>query len=56
MAGGSTFSANFNSVTVFEESKSGAWTAIQTLNLLSPEFEGRSTPAEIAMHPNGRYL
>jgi 6-phosphogluconolactonase len=45
-----------NSVTVFEESKSDAWTAIQTLNLLSREFEGRSTAAEIAMHPNGRYL
>jgi 6-phosphogluconolactonase len=45
-----------NSVTVFEESKSGAWTVIQTLNLLPSEFEGRSTAAEIAMHPNGRYL
>ncbi|PWT96845.1 MAG: 6-phosphogluconolactonase [Terriglobia bacterium] len=46
-----------NTVTVFGQSNTGAaWSILQTIPLLLPQFEGRSTAAEIAMHPSGRYV
>jgi 6-phosphogluconolactonase len=40
-----------NTVTVFAESR-----IVQTVSLLPPQVEGTNTAAEIAIHPNGRYL
>ena len=38
------------------DSGSGALTSLQTVPLLSPQFTGMNTAAEIVRHPNGRYL
>ena len=40
-----------NTVTVFAESR-----IVQTVSLLAPHVEGGNAAAEIAIHPNGRYL
>jgi 6-phosphogluconolactonase len=40
-----------NTVTVFSESR-----MVQTVSLLAPHVEGGNAAAEIAIHPNGRYL
>jgi 6-phosphogluconolactonase len=40
-----------NTVTVFAESR-----IVQTVSLLPAPVEGRNAAAEIAIHPNGRYL
>ena len=46
-----------NTFTVLHESKTGGgWTATETQKLLPSDFAGRSTAAEIAIGPGGRYL
>ena len=40
-----------NTVTVFAESR-----MVQTVSLLPPQVKGSNTAAEIAIHPNGRYV
>jgi 6-phosphogluconolactonase len=46
-----------STVTVLGEGASSkSWNILQTVSLLSPDFQGRSTAAEIALHPNGRFL
>ena len=46
-----------NTVTVLAERASGeAWDCLQTLSLLAPDFQGYTIAAEIALHPNGRFL
>lgn len=47
----------FSTITVasFDE-KSGALATRQTVKTLPPDFKGNSTTAEIAVHPNGRFV
>lgn len=46
-----------NTVTVFRyQSEDGGGQAVQTLSTLPAEFTGRSSVAEIALHPNGNWL
>lgn len=46
-----------NSVTAFRwEAARGTLQEVQTVPTLPPEFAGRNTTAEIAVHPSGRFL
>ena len=45
-----------NTVTTYEIDAYGALTAVQVLSSLPAGFKGESYSAEIAMHPNGRWL
>jgi len=45
-----------SSVTVFANEKQESFRAIQTERMLSSGFSGRNDAAEIAIHPNGKFL
>ncbi len=45
-----------STVTVFANDKRETYRAIQTLSTLPQGFSGRNDAAEIAMHPNGKWL
>ena len=46
-----------SSVTVFRcNAKTAAMKEVQTVSTLPPEFSGNNTAAEIALHPNGKFL
>ena len=46
-----------STVTAFAyDAESGALSELQTVSTLPPDFEGENTTAEIAVHPNGKYL
>ena len=45
-----------NAIEVLEREESGAYRLVQKIGTLPEEFHGSSTAAEIALHPNGRFL
>jgi 6-phosphogluconolactonase len=47
---------NSTIVHYFYDPAAGALAELQTVALLPPDFTGRSTAAEIAIHPSGRFL
>ncbi|HZQ20864.1 MAG TPA: lactonase family protein [Terriglobales bacterium] len=45
-----------STVTVFANDKNGTWRSIQKISALPAGFSGENTAAEIAVHPNGKFL
>ncbi|RPI20581.1 MAG: lactonase family protein [Acidobacteria bacterium] len=46
-----------STLTIFEfEANNGAFKELATVSSLSPDFNGRNFPAEIAVHPSGKFV